>query len=81
MSKNIKIGDKVKVLSSALDIFVHPDLIGETVKVSNVYANDYTYSIGVRDSVGLLWGLRDEDFIRIPGVGEQLLFLFMLEEE
>jgi len=74
----IKVGDKIKVLPSAIDACVPKRMIGETVKITYIFENPFPFLVYiVYDNT--TWGLRGIDFEPVVKVGEQLLFPFMQE--
>lgn len=78
----VKIGDKVKILPSALEICVDESAIYKTAVVNTIYDNvsfGGDYEISVWDGK-FNWRLRDWDFIKQPATNEQLVFPFMREQ-
>ena len=87
----IKVGDKVIILPSAVDISVPGCSVGNTVIVYempedkqfwNCGYRGYTYEVRVHEEKHRyrLWRLRDCDFEECVPVGKQLEFDFMKEE-
>ena len=77
----VKIGDRVIILPSALDISVHHYSIGKTAEVTNLctsmafrgYIPGHVYEVRVKEGRNG-WRLRDCDFEECMPVGKQLVF-------
>ncbi len=69
-----KVGDKVKILPSAVDIGVSKSEVGTTQTILRVENLD---TIIITSSDGGSWDVYSDDIIPVIVIGQQLLFDFM----
>lgn len=75
-----KVGDKVKILPSAVDIGVSERQIGKIVKINSI---NNLNSIMIGDSRGNIYGdwcVSKENIALATEIGQQLLFNFIEQE-
>ena len=72
-----KIGDKVRILPSAIDINVAETEIGKIVEVVDVYTSCNEYEVKAFSKKYSPWWVRKCDIAPAIKVGQQLVFDFM----
>lgn len=74
-----KVGDKVKILSYALDINVAPSEIGKAGVIVEIFYESIYVKTDSKEYGS--WSVREQDIGSVIKKGEQLLFSFMDEKE
>jgi len=74
-----KIGDKVRILPSAIDINVAEEEVGKVVEITEVYEgySGYDYTVSAFSKRYGDWWMRERDIASALMVGQQLVFDFM----
>lgn len=71
-----KIGDRVKILPSVMNVGLPEDEVGKIVRVTGGYGLDIYISDSRGDKYGS-WSVYDYDIVLVPEIWEQLTFSFM----
>ena len=80
-----KVGDKVRILPSAIDVGVWAEEIGKVGVVVSSWADDNSFVVEMllpcKGGTILRWSVRQENIALVIEIGQQLMFSFMETEE